>query len=502
MRATLYKNFRWGLTGESQALRVEDGRVTERGPNVSGLGAEEIDLGGRFLLPALTDCHCHILSTGLDLAKLHLGAANTQVEVLDAVRDRHRDTAAGWLLAVHYDQNKWGGEHLTRTQLDTISATRPILLRHVNGHASVANSAALVAAGIAPDESDPSDGSFGREASGVINGVLFEGVHERVSSASPAPSFDEAVAAIAAAAQSMAAFGIEAATDMQTNVKDLAAYQAAAERNCPIRFKLYLVWKDVFGPRAVDRELVEVLREGRDSRLAVAGVKLFADGAIGSATAAVYGGYADRPLAPGDYAGQLMYSAERLQERVRVAHEAGFRVATHAIGDHALNIVLDAYEATGDAARHRVEHAMLLSDAQIERLADSGVSVAMQPEFLIRFGHTYRTQLGAERASHLKRFRSVLHAGIPLAFSSDRPICAGSPWTGIECACDRPEGFDPAENLTRVEAIERYLEPAATIGGGEPAGSLSVGQASAAIVMESDPLLAGTPRNLTFLQEL
>jgi len=502
MKPRVYTNFRWGLSGEAQAMRVENGSVTQRGPQVPTEGADETDLGGKFLLPALTDCHCHILPTGLDLAKLHLGTVDSQAAVLDAVRERHREVPDGWLLAVHYDQNKWGGNHLTRSQLDTVSSTRPILLRHVNGHASVANSAALQAAGIAPDEADPGDGSYGREATGLVNGVTFEGAHERVSSAVPRPTFEDAVSAILAAANSMAGFGIASATDMQTNSRDLAAYQAAAERGCRMELRIYLVWKDVFGPRAAERELVEALRKTSGSGLVVAGVKLFADGAIGSVTAAIYGGYADRPPAPEGFSGQLMYSPERLLERVKTAHEAGFQVATHAIGDYALDVVLDAYEATGDAARHRVEHAMLLSDAQIERLAKLGVSVAMQPEFLVRFGKTYRAQLGPERAFRLKRFRAVLDAGIPLAFSSDRPICAGNPWTGIECASNRPEGFDPSENLTRAEAIERYLTPAAKIGGDSDSSDLRPGRPAAAILMETDPQLPGTPGSLAFLQVL
>src|SRR5579863_7393398 len=231
-------------------MRVEDDRVTHRGASAPLEGADAVDLGGKFLLPALTDCHAHILPTGLDLAKLHLGSANTREAVLDAGRDRHRDLPEGWLLAVHYDQNKWNGVHLTRVERDAISPTRPILLRHVNGHAGVANSAALAAAGVAPEEPDPDDGSFGRDATGAVNGVIFEGAMERVNSAVPRSTFEEAVSAILVAAQSMAAFGIGSATDMQTNARDLPAYLEAAKRDCSIELRLYVVWKDVFGPKA------------------------------------------------------------------------------------------------------------------------------------------------------------------------------------------------------------------------------------------------------------
>ncbi|HLK14334.1 MAG TPA: amidohydrolase [Fimbriimonadaceae bacterium] len=500
MSSRLFTNFRWGLTGEAQSMLVEGERVVSRGSGVAPEGVDAVNLDGRYLLPSLTDCHCHILPTGLDLAKLHLGAANSREAVLDAVRGRHRSHPDGWLLAVHYDQNKWGGEHLTRTELDTISSSRPILLRHVNGHAGVANTAALQAAGVGLDEADPDDGSYGRDASGKLTGVAFEGAHERVSGAIPNPTFEESVEAILAAARSMASMGLGSATDMQTNARDLPAYRAAVERGCPIELRLYMVWKDVFGPRATDRNEIEALRDGPGP--IVAGVKLFADGAIGSATAAIYGGYAGREPSLGGTSGQLMYSKERLIERVKTAHDAGFQVATHAIGDYALDLVLDAYEATGGAARHRIEHAMLLSDQQIERLHRLGCQVAMQPEFLVRFGHAYRAQLGHARAGHLKRFRSVLDAGVALAFSSDRPICAGSPWTGVECASARPDGFDPAENLSRREAIERYLTPAARIGGDANRGALNPGELCDAIVMDSDPLLPGEPAAPAKLQVL
>lgn len=492
----LYANFRWGLTGQSQSMLVADGRVVARGPGVRA-DAATVDLGGRFLLPGLTDCHCHILPTGLDLAKLHLGSSTTPKAVLDAVRDRNASHPSGWLLAVHYDQNRWGGEHVTRHDLDRVDSERPILLRHVNGHASIANSVAMTIAGIGDYERDPKDGSFGRDADGKVNGVLYEGAHERVSSHVPLPTLEEATEAILRAGESMTSYGLISAADMQAQTRDLPAYELAAKRGCPIQMRLYMVWRDVFGPRA-DRERIESLRKPQ-ANPRVCGVKLFADGAIGSGTAAIYGAYLGKPEA--EHSGQLMYPPETLSERVRIADEAGFVVTTHAIGDYALDVVLDAYEATGNSARHRIEHAMLMSDSQIERARRLGVSLAMQPEFLHRFGHAYRAQLGPERAARLKRFRSVLDAGIALAFSSDRPICAGNPWTGIDTACCRPDGFDASENLTRAEAIGLYLGPAADIDDDKGNfGRLEPGESPFAIVTETDPLLPGEPETLSFLQ--
>ena len=163
---TKYVNFRWGHSGEFQEMEVADGRVISRHPSdgqneLSGDGI--VDLGGRYLLPKFIDAHCHVLPTGLDLKKLNLGKANSQEEVLELVRDWHASQPEGWLLAVHYNQTRFdGGAHLTLADLDKISSTRPILLRHVNGHATVANSAALAAAGVDESTPDMPGGEYGR----------------------------------------------------------------------------------------------------------------------------------------------------------------------------------------------------------------------------------------------------------------------------------------------------------------------------------------------------
>jgi predicted amidohydrolase YtcJ len=479
-------------------MLVEDGIVQWRDDRQGSADREkEVDLEGRALWPAFIDAHCHILPTGLDLQKLHLGDCAGRAEVLETVWKRHRERPDGWLLAVHYDQTKFpDGEHLTRSELDRISGDRPILLRHSNGHASVANSAALRAAGVDETTPDPPGGTYRRDASGRLDGVLLEMAHEIVSEASPKPTRDEMVEAILLAGERMAALGIGCASDMMTGrfdlLDELDAYRLAAERGCGIRTRLYLQWKPVFGGRRVEPDLLqERIRALPGDRCRVAGVKIFADGAIGSATAAIYGRYTgeapagptigrrSRPAASAhaETSGQLIYKPERLTQMVETAHEAGHQVAVHAIGDYAVDLVLDAFEATGEPSRHRIEHAMLLSDAQIERLARLNPFVTMQPEFLMRFGHAYRRQLGSERAAKLKRARSVLDAGIRLSFSSDRPIVPGDPRDGISAAVERPEGFDPGEAVPHEEALVAYTAAGAEVNGdGGRMGSLTPGQ--------------------------
>jgi predicted amidohydrolase YtcJ len=225
------------------------------------------------------------------------------------------------------------------------------------------------------------------------------------------------------------------------------------------------------------------LEETTNGRVRAAGIKIFADGAIGSATAAIYGRYTgETPAGPvlstrarqaeheaKEVSGQLMYAPEKLIDMTKRAAAAGYQVAIHAIGDYATDLVLDAFEATEDPSKHRLEHGMILSDAQIERIKSVDCFLTFQPEFLMRFGHSYRRQLGPERTAKLKRTRSVLDAGIKLSMSSDRPIVPGDPRDGIRTASNRPEGFDPSENCTLEEAIRCYTIEGARVNGDDPA---------------------------------
>jgi predicted amidohydrolase YtcJ len=462
--------------GEPIAFEVVSGRFKTVDLDIDVPHA--VDLRQATVLPGFIDAHCHIMPTGFDLFRLNLSECGTHEDVLDRVRDRLDQTPDNdWLLAVHYDQNRFDGiRHMSRDQLDAVSTEKPILLRHVNGHASVANTAALVAAGVTEQTQDPKGGVYVRDATGRLTGVLLERAHEHVSDAAPAPTLEQRTAAAIKAADEMSQFGITCASDMMTGYSDLLeemeGYWLAAQNGAKVRFRLYLQWSPVFGPRAADASKREELTQSMDAaRCKVAGAKIFADGAVSAGTAAIYGEF----KSGGN--GNLIYDPERLTKMTVLAHEKGWPVSVHSIGDRATDHVLDAFEATGEPSRHRIEHAMLLSDAQVARLAKAGCHTTMQPEFLARLGHAYMRQLDTERASKIKRARSCLDAGIRMSFNSDRPIVLGDPWVGIHTATNRPEGFDPAENVTPDEAIDLYTRGGADANGdlGEM-GELKTGQ--------------------------
>lgn len=437
--------------GDISGFVVENGRFAQIGGDLSdGEWAEHT------ILPGFIDAHCHILPTGLDLLKLNLNRCWTESEVLDAVRDWLPQVEPGqWLHATQYDQNRWGA-HLNRHQLDKISVDVPILLRHSNGHASVANTAALRAAGVEHETPDMEGGEYVRDENGALTGVLLEKAHERVTAKAPEPSLEEMVAGILRAGESMAGYGITSATDMMTGrwnlAKELRAYRMASERGCKIRLRLYLQWREVIGQGAIEPLLLrELISEMNEADCKVLGLKVFADGAIGSATAAIY----DRFVTTGGQ-GRLIYSPEKLASIIAQIDEAGWRCAVHTIGDRSTDLVMEAYEKTRDPKIHRIEHAMILSDAQVERIVKLGSHVTMQPEFLFRFGHAYKAQLPDGVWQNLKRVRTLLDAGLSLSFNSDRPIVAGDPWDGIRAAANRPEGFSTAEAVSIEEGIDLY----------------------------------------------
>ena len=465
--STVFRNAR-DLHGGPLAFAVERGLFSEVVPEIDAPGAR--DLQGATVLPGFIDAHCHVMPTGFDLSKLSLDECRKPEEVLDAVRDRLREVPDGeWLLAVHYDQTRFSSNaHLHKQQLDALGGDVPILLRHTNGHASVVNSAALRAANVSETTEDPKGGTYVRDENGRLTGVLLERAHEHVTDAAPRPSAVQMKEAALRAARKMVRHGITCASDMMTGYSDLEreleGYLSASEGGSPVRLRLYLQWSEVFGARAVPSERrMELTQAMEADACKVAGAKIFADGAISAGTAAIY-----REFSTGGN-GKLIYEPERLKQMVMTAHEAGWPVSVHSIGDRSTDLVMDAFEQTDEPSRHRLEHAMVLSDAQVARLARIGCHVAMQPEFLMRLGHAYKRQLPQDVAAELVRARSCLAAGVRLSFNSDRPIVAGDPWDGIITAAARPEGFDQAENTSVEQGVVLY-----TRGGADANGDLGV----------------------------
>jgi predicted amidohydrolase YtcJ len=365
-----------------------------------------------------------------------------------------------WILAVHYDANRFEDKRdITALELENACPGVPIVLRHASGHACVASSSALRLAGISKDTQNPEGGVIVRDESGEPTGLLQEDAMSLVYRVVPKPDKYQMRDAIKNAMRSMMSYGITCASDMMTGSYGLEeefwAYEKAIEETGGFRCRLYIAWEYLFEKGDFDK------RDFPGSEfLKVGGVKLYADGAIGAGTAAFY-----EPDLMG-CEGILIHEPKDLERKILLAEGAGFSAAVHAIGERAVDVVLDALSKTKNPSKHRIEHAMALNDNSLRRIAEMQIPVVMQPEFLSAFHKTYFSRLKESVARKLKPLRSLIDGGARVALSSDRPIVDGNPWTGIYAASHREEfGFDPNENINMKEAAELYTKSGAIANG-------------------------------------
>jgi predicted amidohydrolase YtcJ len=453
-----------------------------------------VDLRGRAVLPGFVEPHAHPYWEGL-AAGMALLAGQERRAAIRALpgAGEHLEPDA-WLVA-RYDPTGWDRpEDPTRDDLDRAVPDRPVLLAHVSGHAVAANSLALALAALdagAPDR--PGRLEIERDAGGEPTGILRgPDAWNRIAAVMPPPTAAAGRAALARAAARLAADGVTSVADADVGstagvAAELAAWGAAVEDGTMPLDVALMPGLVHLAPEPDDTvpspaDLAATLPEGVRDRVRLAHVKLKADGALTTRTA-----WLREPYADAAHAGGPVHDPEALAERVRRAAAAGWAAATHAIGDAAVSAVLDAYAAAPPprGRAHRVEHAMLLDEGLLARLAASGAGVVVQPEFLAWAGSTYRARLGDERAARLLPFAALLRAGIAMAFSSDRPVVPGAPLDGIRAALRH----DPA--LSVAEALHGWTAGAATVLGDGDAGRLVVGGRSDLVVLSADPTAVG-----------
>jgi predicted amidohydrolase YtcJ len=483
---------------------------------LAGSDSRVVDLGGRVVVPGFRDPHAHPIGEGVDASKPLIGGETDLRGGLRVLSDAaSRLPPDAWLLA-RYDQTGWrGGRHPTRDDLDRAIPDRPVLLAHVSGHAVAANSLALAFAGVSAATDDiPGRRAVERDEGGEPTGVVTgTDAWDLFVEAVPAPAHRELIAAVARAAARLVADGVVATADADlgsdgTGIEPaIAAYVAAASSGrlpLPVALMPGLVR---LGPADADPpspgDLAASIPGKLRERLPMRAAKLKADGAMTTRTAWLREDYADAP----GWRGLPVGEPGALAERIRRAHLAGWRTCTHAIGDAAVDAVLDALDALAAAdpatrpvaeRRHRIEHAMLLDDAAIARIARVGAVASMQPEFVAWAGDTYRARLGAERAARMNRYRSLLGAGVPVAFGSDRPVVGGRPLDGIAAAVRHagPSGtrLSDVESVSPAEALHAWTAGAAFAMGDEAdGGRLAVGMRADLVILSADPTVPAVP---------
>jgi predicted amidohydrolase YtcJ len=498
VNATVYTVDETAPTAE--AFAVEDGRFVAVGTEADVTGAyadwPRLDLGGRTVVPGLIDAHAHLMGLGEALLSADLvGTASTD-EIVDRLVAFAADLPEGaWVTGRGWDQNDWGGDGAfpTRQDLDAAFPDRPVWLGRVDGHAGWANTAALRAAGIDPDApapEAPEGGAVIQDDQGRPTGVFVDAAEALVAGAIPAPDEAYYAEALTRALEATTAAGLTGVHEAGVPLDVLPLYQRfAAEDRFPIR-NYAMITPPGIGP------FCDAHPEGIDEpRLVVRSVKLYADGALGSRGAALLADYADDP----GNTGLLFREDASLEATVRAAMACGLQVNTHAIGDRANRQVLDAYgdalEATGGGAgRHRIEHAQILSLADLERFAALGVIASVQPTHATSDMPWAGDRLGDDRLKGAYAWRRLSDSGARLALGSDFPVEQVSPLLGFYAAVTRQDadgmplgGWFGNQVLTRAEALRGFtLDAAYAAFMEDEVGSIEPGKRADFVVLSQD----------------
>lgn len=443
------------------------------------------------ILPGLTDAHAHLYGLGVALDVVDLTGTQSYDEVIARVKQRAATTAPGeWITGRGWDQNDWPVQEFPAfAPLDAAVPDHPVFVTRVDGHAALANSAAMRAAGITAATKDPDGGKIVRDANGNPTGVFIDAATDLVENAMPAPSAQQRKARVLAAAQNIAANGLTEIHDAGITAETIAAVQELIdEKRCPIR--VYAMLSD-------NAALLEQWFRGKPlidygGRLTVRSVKLYADGALGSRGAALLAPYSDDP----GNSGLMLATPEHLQDVASRGRAAGFQVNTHAIGDRGVRNVIDAYAQAGVAAndRFRIEHLQVIAPGDIPRLVRHGIIGSMQPTHATSDMYWAEARLGAERAKGAYAWRTVLNAGGRLALGSDFPVEAVNPFFGLYAAVTRQDqkgwpdgGWHPTEKLTLAEAIRGFTSDAAYAAFEETSrGTIEAGKLADFTIVEGD----------------
>ena len=466
-----------------------------------------IDLNGATVLPGLTDAHVHLSGVGAREMNLNLAGANTLEDFLTRVKARVDQARPGqWVTGRGWIETFWKPPVFpTRQDLDRIAPNNPVYLTRADGHASIANSAALRLAGITRSTAAPEGGAINKDPQGEPTGMLIDRAQGLVGRLVPAPTDAEQDQQILRGAQREIELGWtqihEAGSGWETVERLRRLY-----RDGKLKLKIY---QSIRGPgAAVDTLLARGASIGEfGGRLTVRTIKVTIDGALGSRGAALLEPYSDDPRNSGLItADTVAYKAMLLG-----ALRNGIQVMTHAIGDRGNRLVLDLYERTFQAVpaaqrkvaepRWRDEHSQIVSPADLPRFKQLGVIASMQPSHAIGDLYFAPARLGMDRLKGAYAWQTLLKLGVPVAGGSDAPVERGEPMIEFYAAVARKdlqgrsgEGWHPEERVSREQALKMFTVWAAYAAFEEATrGTIEVGKLADLTILDQDILRVPEP---------
>ena len=451
----------------AEAVAVADGEILAVGTralveDAAGGAAGIVDLKGAALYPGFTDAHAHLLGIGMRELELNLEGAGSVAELVSVVEANVQGKAEneivfgrGWI------ETGWPeGRMPNRDDLDPVSRNNPVILVRADGHALVANSAALEAAGVGDETADPDGGKIERDENGRATGILIDNAMGAVRALIGEPDEAKKREAYAKASDVYAAYGWTGLHNMSVDPADVAMIESLSGDGA-LDIRVY---------NSVDLSGLDALaadgpRMSANGKIITRSIKLYMDGALGSRGAALTEPYHDRP----DTSGLLLMNKEEAMPVLNQAIEAGVQVNTHAIGDRGNQLLLDWYEEAFAAhpdkqdLRWRDEHTQILHTDDIARFAELGVIPSMQPSHAIGDLFFAPDRLGPDRLVGAYAWRALIDAGSIIAGGSDAPVERGDPRIEFYAAVARKglngysdENWKPEQAVTRAEALKMF----------------------------------------------
>jgi len=498
---------------QAEALAVKNQRIVFVGSNEDAKkihAPRVIDLAGKTVLPGLTDSHCHIFGIGQREMTLNLEGTNTREDFLAKIKERVAKTEPGkWITGRGWIETFWKPpEFPTREDLDAIAPNNPVFSTRADGHASVANSAALKLAKIDKNTPDPFGGQI-LKTNGEPNGMLLDNAQDLVEKNIPKPTRTEREQALLLGVGSEIKLGwceIQNAGSHKDDV-DLIRKQYADGK-----IKIRMI-NAVYGPGA---DAQWFLKEGStinayDHHFTQRTIKVVFDGALGSRGAALLKPYSDAP----ETSGYLTEKPEELRPMFAEALRSGIQVETHAIGDRANRLILDLYEQAFKAVppeqrkirekpRWRVEHAQIVDPTDLLRFAKLGVIPSMQPSHAISDLFFAPARLGMDRLAGAYAWQSFLKSGAIICGGSDAPVERGEPMIEFYAAIARKsikgessEGWHPEQAVSREDALKMFTcWPAYAAFEEKDKGKIDIGMLADFTVLSADIMKIPEPEIL------
>lgn len=494
----------------AEAFAVRAGKFTFVGTardamSLKGPHTQLVDLHGAAAYPGFIDAHTHLLGLGVALQSVDLVGVTSYEEVVARVVARAKTAKPGeWIFGNGWDQNRWAvKEFPSNDALTRAVPDHPVMLDRVDGHAVLANAAAMKAAGIAVTTPDPRGGRIIRDAKGNPTGVFVDNAQSLIAAATPRLTAAQRSELLHAAAVESNKWGLTEVQDMGADRETIEALESlASAHKLPLR-SYEMVGDDsaalaYYYARGPKKALY-------DGHLWVRGIKLYADGALGSRGAALLAPYSDDAA----NTGLLVSTPEHLKARSIDALKHGFQVSTHAIGDRGNRNALDAYQAALDAvptadARLRIEHAQIISPEDIPRFAQLGVIPSMQASHQTSDMPWAERRLGPERIRGAYAWRSLLNTGVVIPNGTDFPVEHVDPIITFHSSVTRQDadnmpagGWYGDQRMTREEALRSMtLWPAYAAFQENELGSISVGKYADFTILNRDIMTVAPERIL------